>query len=415
MTIHIGGGFGGGGGGGGSGDVVGPASSIDNGIPVFDGITGKLLKQSSTATLIDANFLITAGLGSDATFALADDDIAHGITSVQPTNQVLKIGPVGSFQGGALLTAISAGDSTPLQIQSFFGTNNPTNTIPAISYVVGKKIGAFVQPLNDDETAFDVFNYSTQVFRVMGNGNAVWGPGTPLFPLHLFRAPQNGALVGFAPPSLISGDAIFNASLPALTGFVYGFNFQGPITTGIISRLQNTSAVATANAVNQLITSAAGGDPKNIFTINGVKDVAFGIDRSTAQVVLAMSDTLGSFDALRVDYTTGNAQWQNRSLGKAGASLTISGDLTLGNDGNKFRITGTGTINRIATAGWTDGSRIILKFALAGCTVTDGVAAGGGFGTINVTGPLNYTSTVESELHLTFDGTSWYATPGYAP
>jgi hypothetical protein len=38
-----------GGGGGGSGDVVGPAASVDGNIAVFDGTTGKLLKDSGSA------------------------------------------------------------------------------------------------------------------------------------------------------------------------------------------------------------------------------------------------------------------------------------------------------------------------------------------------------------------------------
>jgi len=38
--------YGSGGGGGGSGDVVGPASAVDNNVVMFDGITGKLIKDS---------------------------------------------------------------------------------------------------------------------------------------------------------------------------------------------------------------------------------------------------------------------------------------------------------------------------------------------------------------------------------
>ena len=37
------------GGGGGSGDVVGPSSSVDNNITTFDGVTGKLIKDSGTS------------------------------------------------------------------------------------------------------------------------------------------------------------------------------------------------------------------------------------------------------------------------------------------------------------------------------------------------------------------------------
>ena len=39
-----------GGGGGGSGDVIGPASSVNNNLVAFDGITGKSIKDSGIAT-----------------------------------------------------------------------------------------------------------------------------------------------------------------------------------------------------------------------------------------------------------------------------------------------------------------------------------------------------------------------------
>ena len=57
-------------GGGGSGDVVGPASSVDDRVALFDGTTGKLLKQSSAALATVA----TSGSASDlstGTVALA--------------------------------------------------------------------------------------------------------------------------------------------------------------------------------------------------------------------------------------------------------------------------------------------------------------------------------------------------------
>lgn len=44
----------------GSGDVIGPASSADNGVPRFDGTTGKLL-QSSGVVIDDTGNIITTG------------------------------------------------------------------------------------------------------------------------------------------------------------------------------------------------------------------------------------------------------------------------------------------------------------------------------------------------------------------
>src|SRR5262245_11279902 len=47
---------------GGTGDVVGPASAVDNQLTRFDGTTGKLV-QASNATVDDAGVLVAAGLG----------------------------------------------------------------------------------------------------------------------------------------------------------------------------------------------------------------------------------------------------------------------------------------------------------------------------------------------------------------
>ena len=96
------------GGGGGSGDVVGPASSVDSRPALFDGTTGKLLKQGS-ATLGDAaykNTGTTAGTvaaGDDARMTGAmmksvyDSQNLGLITGLQGSGEI--IGP-GAFSGG---------------------------------------------------------------------------------------------------------------------------------------------------------------------------------------------------------------------------------------------------------------------------------------------------------------------------
>lgn len=51
-----------GGGGGGAGDVVGPASSVDNAVALFDGVTGKLLQESPV--IIDPATGNTSGINT---------------------------------------------------------------------------------------------------------------------------------------------------------------------------------------------------------------------------------------------------------------------------------------------------------------------------------------------------------------
>jgi hypothetical protein len=57
-------------GGGGSGDVVGPASAVDGRIALFDGTTGKLIKQSTeTVASVEAAAVATAEAYTDAAIA----------------------------------------------------------------------------------------------------------------------------------------------------------------------------------------------------------------------------------------------------------------------------------------------------------------------------------------------------------
>ena len=112
------------------------------------------------------------------------------------------------------------------------------------------------------------------------------------------------------------------------------------------------------------------------------------------------------FDGAGVSYS-------GRMLDNQGADIASANDITLGADGNYFDVTGTTTINRIATADWTAGSTFYLQFDGA-LTVTDNVAAGGGFGSILLTGSANYSTAAGTILQVVFDGTSFKAWPVFA-
>jgi hypothetical protein len=76
---------------GGTGDVVGPASSVDNRVALFDGTTGKLLKQSAAA------------LASVATSGSASDLSAGTVPTARLSTKVL-----GGQDEGSIVTATTA-------------------------------------------------------------------------------------------------------------------------------------------------------------------------------------------------------------------------------------------------------------------------------------------------------------------
>lgn len=125
------------GGGGGSGDVVGPASSTDNAVVRFDGITGKLV-QDSAVTIADTTGDITAGkyntvaISGSATPTLA----VTGTSSISGTNT----GDQNLFStivvaGQSDVVADSTGDSLTLVAGAniTITTNPTTDTITIAS------------------------------------------------------------------------------------------------------------------------------------------------------------------------------------------------------------------------------------------------------------------------------------------
>jgi hypothetical protein len=97
---------------------------------------------------------------------------------------------------------------------------------------------------------------------------------------------------------------------------------------------------------------------------------------------------------------------QGRVSNKAGASVASANDLALGTDGNYFNITGTTTINGIATSGWISGSVINLKFAAA-VTVKHNTAATAGFARMFLAGSVDLSAAANTMLTLLYDGTQW--------
>jgi len=96
---------------------------------------------------------------------------------------------------------------------------------------------------------------------------------------------------------------------------------------------------------------------------------------------------------------------QNRLLGKKGADVLSANDLSL-TVGNYFVVTGTTTINGIATAGWTAGSRVLLEFASTP-TVKHNTAASSGYASILVSGGADHVAVAGDIVEIIYNGTNW--------
>lgn len=119
-----------GGGGGGTGDVVGPASSTDSHVALFDGITGKLLKDGGA--LGTAAFSATGAFATAAQGATADSAVQPGDLATIATT-----GDVGD------LTGLPGGTSTFLRADGTFAAPAGGGDVVGPASAVDDRIATF--------------------------------------------------------------------------------------------------------------------------------------------------------------------------------------------------------------------------------------------------------------------------------
>lgn len=107
--------------------------------------------------------------------------------------------------------------------------------------------------------------------------------------------------------------------------------------------------------------------------------------------------------------STGLQMQSKRIQGAQGAAVASASNLSLGLDGNRFQITGTTTIDRIANSSWQGGAIVTLHFQ-GSLTVTHNAAPSGVNHPIMLAGAANFSATANDQLVLQYDSTDskWY-------
>jgi hypothetical protein len=136
-------------GGGGSGDVVGPASSVDLSIPVFDGTTGKLLKDATGVTIdTDGNVTLNNWPETEAEFR---GDLDGAVKFTAQANENISFGEVVYISGASgdntlVEKAQSDSASTAPSFGFAFSTATSGNPIQIVSF--GNLYGSGTKPLD---------------------------------------------------------------------------------------------------------------------------------------------------------------------------------------------------------------------------------------------------------------------------
>lgn len=448
------------GGAGGVGDVDGPASSTDNAIVLFDGPTGKKIKNS-TAT-IDGSGNLTFRGNENHLSTLVGPQFAFEYFSLtglsQPFTNDFDATNYGALEiqngphGGIGLTGLTDSDKTALILSGFIGSASPIDAAALIT--VGKTNGAGgVAALSSGEIGLEINNGgASSIVHVYGNGDLkikrglYSGPSAdPTHGTYLLLNENNFQITApltAGDPYLQQFGIITNVKLVADAA---NFSISGlgcfvatdPTNTHTFTQLIGIQNVVQHDGVGNILDAFGGAySAHNVGAANitNLRAGMFVIANTGAGTVTEGTGILienptndgsnnnitNAYGIKIQDQTTGTNKWAIKTgLGKVelggnvllakGANVAAANDLSLGLDGNTFIITGNTQINGIATAPWGTSASIILIFT-GTPTVKHNTAASAGFARLFLSGSADFIAANNSVIGFVYDGTQWQET-----
>jgi len=365
-----------------SGDVDGPASSTDNAIARFDGLTGKVI-QNSAAFVADTTGDITAGA----------------------YNKVTITAPASS----ATLTIADGKTLTASNSLTLAGTDSTTMTFPGTSATIARTDAA------QTFTGIQTFS-SAPILSSATASKAVFTDGSKALTSTGTLATDQG---GTGQSSYTAGDLIYYATGTAFTKLAIGSSTTILTSSGTAPQWSAASGVTVGTATN-LAGGAAGSVPYQTasgatsFLSIGTSDYVltstgsaptWTANTGTGNVVRATSPTLTtpvlgvatatSLNGLTVSTTTG--------------TLTLANGSTLATSGaNSITLTSTGATNvTLPTSGTlatTSNTVATISFGTTG--LTPSTATGGAVTVAGNLSPANGGTGVSNNAlnTLTFTG-----------
>lgn len=197
---------------------------------------GKWFTYTNSAWREDLTKEVIVGLKTTDTpiFAggsYANSNVAHGITDLTTTSVYGISDILSSTDGGLRLMGLSDADATGIAVVGIVGSNNPTDTIPSILLLGGKKNGTSWQAMGSSETVLKVNNQFACLMTILGNGYVGIGQDTPSALLDVNGLAKTTTLKvtdGAALDKILVSDA--DGDLAYVTGFPAAVNYSSSST-----------------------------------------------------------------------------------------------------------------------------------------------------------------------------------------
>lgn len=198
--------------GAGVGDVVGPGSATANALAVYNGTTGKLIKNSAVTE--SAGVLSVAGLNVDVGSSLYLVDVSNtdAVNVVLGAITAARVFTIDLGDADRTLTFTASATIGGTHSGTSSGTNTGDQTITLTSDVTGSGTGSFATTIaNDAVTNTKLANMATATFK----GRTTAGTGDPedltvtqaTALLNVFGADSGSGGVKGLVPATVSGDA----------------------------------------------------------------------------------------------------------------------------------------------------------------------------------------------------------------
>ena len=401
----------------GVGDVVGPASAKDNEVVRFNGTTGKLIQDGTSVYITDSSQLIIGsptaenlgGFTGNAEILGTTDDTSVFVVSRWSNDQSASNWLLGKSRGAAIGTNTIVQNGDFLGSINFVGATGTTFLAAAnISGVIDGTPGA-----TNDMPGKLLFRTTPDGSGSLAIRMEIRSDGHILVNTATNTASIGNIQIGTTSDTTDAAGILFGTDTQLFRGaanlLVAPDMISARATAGTPYTDTTTAAslFSVANNISlHLCDSARTANNRKADLVwgNGALTMRFVNDAYSAAADIWSATGGQGAGVTKLNFST-------RACGAQGTAVTAANNMTLGNLGNYFQISGATQINLLVSTDWQGGSVVILKFN-SNPVVKHAQTVSGVNKPIMLAGAVDFATSANDTLTLVYDSTDavWYET-----